>query len=255
MLIVLLLGLFSCKKEKEPVKDVFYEVSFNTASLPYDVTPPKKASVKAGETLVAPEVAHQPSGGYVVVWTKDLKEKTAYDFSSPVEESFTLYAVEVPRSYKVVYLLERGTNDKRNPTVFTWATETFSPYPPIMPFGYRFLKWTFFDDPDGQVDAIQKGTEGDVVLRAVTEAVEYTVVYLDPGDENPNPTTYLFGTELSLDPPLKEGYDFLGYTIADDKKKTAVTALTANFVYENRSTLFYRNGIDIYLKANWEKKQ
>ncbi len=252
LLFVLTFGLFSCKKAK-PAEDVFYTVEFNTLSLPVESTAPAALSVKEGEVVTKPEFSAPATAGYVVVWTKDPLTKVVYDFSSPVTESFVLYAVEIPKNYSIIYLTERGANDSRNPTTYSKATETFSLYEPVMPFGYRFIKWAYFDDPESAVVCVEKGTEGDIVLRAVMKAVTYDVKYVDGGDVNPNPTTYLFGTELSLESPSKEGYRFLGYTITDDRNNTPVTALDPTFVEANRVTLFYENGVTISLKANWEK--
>ena len=253
LLLVLLLGLFSCKDKKKPAEDVFYQVEFSTSGLPYEAAPPEKATVKAGETLSAPVFNANPTAGYVVIWTKDVLNKTPYDFSAAVTESFTLYAVEVPRAYKIVYLIENGRNDSRNPTSFTKATEEIVLYAPILPFGYRFLKWAYFDDPESKVESIAQGTEKDIVLRAVTEPVTYTVRYDDAGDVNPNPTSYVFGETLVLQSPSKADGEFRGYTIKSDPNETPVTALTAEFVLQHKDALFYENGVDIFLQANWEK--
>lgn len=252
LLFVLTFGLFSCKKEK-PAEDVFYTVEFSVTSLPGDYAAPTAVSVKEGDKISAPDFSAEATAGYVVVWTKDPLKKVIYDFSSPVTDSFVLYAVEIPKTYNILYLTELGANDRRNPTKYSKATETFPLYEANLPFGYRFVKWAYFDNPESTVDHIEKGTEGDIVLRAVMKAVTYDIKYVDGGDVNPNPTTYLFGTELSLESPSKEGYRFLGYTITDDRNNTPVTALTSTFVEANRVTLFYENGVTISLKANWEK--
>jgi len=255
LLIVLLFGVFSCKKKNNVAEDVFYQVEFSTSALPFTATPPDGVRVKAGEAISAPVFDVEPTAGYVVVWVKDPQTKETYDFTACVTESFTLYAVEVPRSYKVVYLMERGTNSKANPTVFTKATETIYLQAPNehSHFGYRFVKWAYYDDPDSSVTVIEKGTEGDIVLRAVFSPVTYDVAYENPGDQNPNPTTYEFGTTLTLQTPQREGFDFCGYTIADDTSGTVVTELTAEFVEAHWSALVHKDAHSLYLKANWER--
>ena len=253
--VVLLLGCVSCRKKPQQPEEVFFEVTFITTSLPYEVTPPANATVRKGDAVARPTLDADPTAGYVVIWTTSLTEKTAYDFTSGVEADLTLYATEVPRSYSVIYLIEHGRNVKANPTSFTKATETTYLQKPITDFGYRFIKWAYFDDPDSKVDMIEQGTEGDVVLRAVLEPVEYTIHYVDDGDANPNPETYLFGTTLSLESPLKSGYTFRGYTIAEDIHNTPVTVLTPQFVETNQEAIFHKNGVDIWLQANWEKDE
>ena len=256
LIFVLLLGVASCKRKDPVEEDVFFTVTFVTTALPYEAAPPEKATVKQGESVTAPTLSEEPSAGYVVIWTRDLSQKSEYDFASAVTADITLYAVEVPRTYRITYLLERGTNVKANPTTFTKATETFYLQKPNLEnvFGYKFIKWAYYDDPDSAVEMIEKGTEGDQVLRAVFEPVEYFIRYLE-AEDNPNPTTYVFGTTLSLESPLKEGYTFRGFTIADDPNETPVVALDADFIVAHREQIFYRNGVDIWLQANWEKDE
>ena len=52
LILVVLLGVASCKREKEP-DEVFFQVTFITTALPYEVTPPESATVKKGETVSA----------------------------------------------------------------------------------------------------------------------------------------------------------------------------------------------------------
>lgn len=252
LLLVLLFGLFSCKDRNKPAEDVFYQVEFSTSNLPYEAAPPEKVTVKAGESIAAPEFSVEPTAGYVVIWTRDVLSKTPYDFSAAVSENFILYAVEVPRSYTITYLLEKGTNNAGNPTTFTKATESILLKAPVMPFGYTFVRWAKYDDPDSTVIEIPQGTEMDVILRAVFNPVTYVVTYYNAGDTNPNPTSYEFGTTLELTNPQKGNHRFLGYTIKSDPNKTPVTALTAEFILAHRTALFYENGT-ISLEANWEE--
>ena len=251
--VLLLLGAVACRQKGDSEEEAFYIVSFNTASLPYEATPPAVQSVKQGESVAAPTLDAEPSAGYVVIWTTDVSGKTPYDFSSPVEESFVLYAVEAPRNYTVTYLLERGVNDRSNITSFTMSTATFYLRDPDLTgsFGYKFIKWAYYDDPESTVTCIEQGTEGDIILRAVIEPVDYLITYFGDSTSNPNPAYYSYGTTLSLERPLREGYRFLGYTIMSDPDRTPVTVLTAEFVEEHRSALFYENGT-IGLKENWE---
>lgn len=250
LLFVLTLCFFSCKKEKAPEGDVFYEVTFSTVAFP-TATPPEAARVKMDEAVAAPSFDGVASAGNMVVWTKNTSTNEVYDFSLPVTESFTLYAVEVPRTYTVTYLLEKGVNNSGNPTSFTVETETVALRAPAMPFGYRFVKWAYYDDPESDVTAIEQGTETDIILRAVIRPVAYRITYFEAGDVNPNPTTYEFGTTLTLVAPEKANHRFLGYTIKSDPGKTPVTTLTAEFILAHKEALFYENGT-IGLETNWE---
>ena len=253
LLIVLLFGVCSCKEEEPPAAEegVFFTVTYITSQLPYDVTPPADAKVEKGAKASVPTLDAAPTAGYVVIWTIDVTKKTAYDFSAAVEGDLTLYAVEVPRTYQVIYILDPCKNVKANPTSFTKATETIYLADAYCDFGYKFVKWAYYDDPESEVAAIVTGTEGDVVLRAVVTPADYEITYLEEG-ENPNPKTYRFGDTLSLESPSREGYRFCGYTIGGDADNTPVpTTLTAEFILANQEKLFKLNGT-ICLQANWE---
>ncbi len=253
--ILLLLALCSCgdRGSEDITEEVFFTVTFVTSTLPYDVTPPESTLVKEGESVSRPILDASPTAGYVVIWTKDRETKAAYDFSSAVTESVTLYAVEIPRTYTVTYLIQEGTNHPANITSFTKETETFILKAPSVPFGYRFVKWAYADDPDSVVESIAKGTEHNILLRAVVTPVEYMITYFVPGDTNPNPATYLFGETLTLEAPSRDGYDFIGYTIMGDSANTPVTTITKEFIRAYEDILFRENGT-IGLKANWEAK-
>lgn len=254
LILCLLLGLCACEtQEKSDASRESFEISFRTSDLPYEAEEPASVTVTKGGTVREPELSAEPTAGHIVIWTREEGVPNAYDFSQPVHSSFILYAMEIPKTYTITYLIEVGTNDKRNPATYTKDAETIRLKSVNTPFGYRFFKWSYFDDPDSAVTAIEKGTEGDIVLRAQVFPVEYRVLYADEGEVNGNPTRYTFGTTVSLDQaPTKEGYRFLGFTIYGDPAKTPVTELTPSFVSEHRAALFKANGSDIYLQANWE---
>ena len=253
MILLLLTGLFACKKKKneETTPDVFFEITFSTTLLPYDSTPPESVMVKQGDLVQEPTLQTTPTAGNRVIWTQSSTERAPYDFSAAVENSFVLYAVEVPRIYTITYLLEVGTNSKKNPTTFSAASETITLADPILPLGYLFDKWSYFDDADSRVTEIPKGSEGDVVLRAVWHKREFRILYYEEGEENPNPETYLFDDVLSLESPSMSGYRFAGY-VCHGNRELRVERLTSEFLLAHWDSLL-ENGSDICLLATWEK--
>ena len=255
LILLLLFSLFSCKKKQETdSSEVYYEIEFSTSSLTYAATPPETARVKAGECVAEPSALDEtPTAGYVVIWTKETKNPVAYDFSTPVNASFVLHAVEIPRTYTISYDVPHGTSNGGNPTAFTKATDTIYLKDPDMSFGYQFDHWSDFKDPSVAVTEIPKGTEHDVALRAVVSSRVFEILYFDSVADDPNPKTYTFGEELSLENPLRDGYRFLGYTIYMDQKATPVTKITADFLVDNWNVIKRSNGMSICLKANWEK--
>ena len=260
LILIGLTGLFSCKREQPaPPEEVFLSVSFSTTLLPYAAATPATQSVKAGECAEEPVLAAEPTAGYVVIWTSDPSSRTPYDFSRPVEGDLLLYAAETPRTYHVTYLTERGAVPASARTSFTKETPTFSLKEVQLDadedFGYRFLYWSYFDDPSAVVNEIAQGTEGDVVLRAYIVPVTYDIYYKEAGDVSSLPKKYVYGEQVSLGVPLREGYRFIGWTIYADRQRTPVTTLDAAFVKAHRKALFRGNGSGIGLEANWEVAQ
>ena len=243
----------ACKKKKGNLKDEVYTVSFSTAYLSSSAFAPEGVKVKRGNAVPKPTETYEAKAGCEVVWVRDALNPSAYAFSSPVTESFTLYAVEMPKNYKIIYLLEMGSNPSANPTTYR-RTSDFTLANANAPFGYKFVKWSYYDDPESLVLRIEQGTEGDLVLRGVFAPVQYAVLYFNLEDaENPNESSYLFGEEMTLKNPSRSGYRFLGFTINDQEGGTYVSALTPSFVEENQKALFRTNGSDLALCANWEK--
>ena len=247
--------LFSCKKKKVDLKDEVYTVSFSTAYLSSSAFAPDPVKVKRGETIGKPDVTYDAKAGFEVVWSPDGLNPYAYDFSSPVTESFTLYAVEVPKKYAIKYLLQMGRNAAENPSSYDKTTE-FMLAKAIAPFGWKFVKWSYFDDPESNVTRIEKGTEGTLVLRAVFEPVRYEVLYIGlEGAENPNPEVYVFGEELPLQDLSRSDARFLGFSVGGAADGEYVRALTPSFVEEHQKELFKVNGSSIALFANWEERE
>ena len=259
LILLLLFSLCACK-ESEPVsEESFFEVSYSTELLPYEAAAPAAERVKKGEKATAPTLEATPSAGKAVVWTLDATDPVAFDFSAPVEGDLLLYAVEVFRTYKITYLVEHGS--AKAPDYYTKDTETFSLTRANADFGYKFYKWSYFDDRDSAVAEIEKGTEGDIVLRADIRPNTYVIQYEDDGESNPNPSEYVFGTTLSLRVPQKAGYRFKYFTLNGDPTEPVVTELTAEFILQHKAAIFYdktaveKNGSDIYLLAIWEKEE
>ncbi|MBQ7712672.1 MAG: InlB B-repeat-containing protein [Clostridia bacterium] len=258
LILLALFGLFACKKDPEEIPpETTYTVSFDTSLLPYAAATPEAQTVRAGECAVMPTVSAEHTAGYVLIWTTDPAGRVPYDFSRAVTGDLLLYATEVPRTYRVTYLTERGTVPASAVTSFTMETPTFE-LPTVRltgedDFGYQFLYWSYFDDPDSVVYEIEQGTEGDVILFAVIEPVTYEIYYHEAGDVSSLPKQYVFGDTLSLVSPSGEG--FLGWTIYGDRDRTPVTELTPAFVREHESALFHGSGNGIGLLANWRESE
>ena len=242
----------ACGEDPEPVTHV---VRFDVSRLSYETSLPEAAEVSDGETVSAPNLTDGAPTGYETIWTTDPQTGTPYDFSQAIKADLTLYAIETPKTYEIQYLIEpgRGENSAYNTTSYTMADEITVRDPISIPFGYHFVKWCYFDDLESDVTKIERGTQGKIVLRAIIKPNEWTVIYSDlNGAANPNPTKYVYGTELILEAPTLNGYIFTGFT-AHKVSSLEVTGLTGEFVTEHRQELFNSNYI--YLRANWEAKE
>lgn len=257
-LIIALIGALSaCKKGEEPsAEEELFEISFSTSALPYAANTPAKQIVKAGERVIEPHLEEEATAGYEVIWTRSEIEPVPYDFSAPVTESFTLRAVEILRTYSVIYLLNGGENVKKNPASYSKTSESILLYSlpeENCPDGYTFTKWSYDRDPDSIVTEIAAGSEGDIVLRAVYKANDYTIQYHNlQGAENTNVTRYVYGEEILLTGLVREGYLFKGWRYSSSGEIVPNGKLTTAFVHEYiyERSLSRTGCIDLY--AVWE---
>lgn len=259
LIFALLFSLSACKKEENgSASEELFEVTFFTSFLPTAAASPESQLVKKGGRVSEPTLNYEPTAGFRVIWTRDAREGVPYDFSEAVTGAFTLYAIEVPRTYSIVYLLDGGVGVKANPTSYDKGSGTIllSALPDEnCPEGYHFLKWSYFDDPDSTVEEIPQGSEGDIVLRAVYAVNRYEIQYHDVyGAVNPNAEThpiFAYGEEITLEEPTKEGSRFVGWRCAPNGEflpnDTLTTAFVRECIYEKRIW----TGI-IHLYAVWE---
>ena len=122
--------------------------------------------------------------------------------------------------YTITYNLDGGTEpEPANPTSYTIETGIIELVAPSKE-GYRFIGWTGTDIEDIEKNVtIQEGSTGDREYTAnwkSEDSIEvYTIEYdLDGGEEvTANPTSYTeFDEDIILKAPIKEGYDFIGWT-------------------------------------------
>ena len=136
---------------------------------------------------------------------------SAYDFTTPVKSSFTLYAVYELANYPITYNLYAGTAN--NPTSYTVETEDITLVNPERK-GYEFIGWTGSNgDTPEMVVTIPKGSSGPKEFVAHYNIINYTIDYdLDEGNVY-NPATYNVATPtFKLKKPTKAGHTFIGWT-------------------------------------------
>ena len=167
---------------------------------------------KAGENLALPEPPVR-KGYDLTGWNPALPEKypekdTKYTAVWGTEGDYTITYVNV----------DGATNE--NPESYNVETETITLKDPVKT-GYTFEGWYRTEDFTGEaVTEIVQGTTGNITLYAKWEPVSYTITYeLDGGtnaSENP---------AITLKDPVKTGYTFAGWYMAEDFTGNAVTEI------------------------------
>jgi len=117
--------------------------------------------------------------------------------------------------YTIRYDLSGGSVED-NPDRYTVQSETFRLNQPTRA-GYVFTGWTGEDlySPSLRVE-IEKGSTGDRAYTATWTCQVYTITYNLAGGMAENPDSYTVESEaLTLNPPVRKGYTFLGWTGTD----------------------------------------
>jgi|GEM_PF-5940721 len=127
-----------------------------------------------------------------------------------------LKAKWTPIDYTITYDLEGGTNDSANPTGYVIETDTIALKPATRP-GYIFAGWYA---GESKVEKIEKGSIGNVELKAKWTPIDYTITYdLEGGtNDTANPTGYVIETDtIILQPATKPGYIFAGWYVGEKR--------------------------------------
>ncbi len=134
-----------------------------------------------------------------------IDETTIYTISSDK----IIYAIWTDTEFTVTYNLNGGDAD--NPTNLT-IDDTYTLVNPTKD-GYEFIGWTGSNGDIPQTEVtIDKNLHGDLVFTANYEAIEYEITYDLGGGDADNPETYTIEDEIILNPPVKDGATFVGWT-------------------------------------------
>ena len=149
---------------------------------------------------------------------------TSNPFDSHIAKDVYFSAQYSLATYSITYVLNGGTNDSRNPTTYKLTTETFSLYSAKRE-GYDFLGWYIGDVT--QVEKINKGSYGDLVLYARWSPTRYTLTLYNGYDDGFRTLSFTIEEEVILEDISREGYQFLGWF---DNKNTKVTKIEVGTV-------------------------
>lgn len=155
----------------------------------------------------------------------------------------TLYAQWEPRQYKIVYKLNGGKNNKKNPATYTKYTGAITLKKPTRT-GYTFKGWYSNKKCTKKVTGIKKGATGTKTFYAKWQKKKYKINYQLNGGTNSskNPTSYTVTSKtVKLKAPKKNGYVFKGW-YTDKKCKKKITKIKKGSVG------------NLTLYAKWKKK-
>ena len=128
------------------------------------------------------------------------------------------FICEIDNAYTITYDANDGTSAPATQTKAVGQSITLSEEIPTRP-GYTFLGWS--SSSSATTITYHPGdtyaTEADLTLYAVWESKTYTITYYD-GSGTPIEITVEGGGEITLpiDTPLREGYDFFGWSTSPD---------------------------------------
>jgi len=204
---------------KNPGETVYYEVYFNANDATGGEAPSSERAV-SGNSIILPDQAGMVRVGYDFAgWnTNGSGTGTGYAAGYPytVTGTVTLFAKWTPKTYKITYDLDGGTETSPNPTSYTIETPTFKLNDPTRS-GYKFAGWVGSTNQTAQTPlSVVQGSTGDknYVANWIPDSVYLITYNLNDGTVTPaNPTSYTKETSsFTLNNPSKEGYTFSGWT-------------------------------------------
>jgi len=140
----------------------------------------------------------------------------------------TLFARWTPVTYTITYNNLNGATNG-NPASYTIETSTITLLAPGTRTGYTFVGWFDASVDGNEIESIDLGSMGQVVLYARWTPITYTVTYNNlNGASNTNPSTYTIESDqiTLVNPGLRTGYTFDGWFL-NSGLTTPATGITA----------------------------
>lgn len=122
------------------------------------------------------------TGDYVYTWYADAEKNTAFDFDAAVTADTVIYVDVKNREYTIEYVLDGGTQNEQNITVYTKETGTIYFSDPVKE-GYVFDGWYLNDEQ--KVTFIDSSKAENITLYARWTKAEESPKE-DPPQEEPN---------------------------------------------------------------------
>ncbi|MBO7130968.1 MAG: InlB B-repeat-containing protein, partial [Fibrobacterales bacterium] len=196
-------------------------------------------SAQEGSAIAAPAAPADPGydfGG----WYLEQACANAYDFASPVNSNFTLYAKWTAHRYSVTYNLNGGTNSAANPSSYTMDTAAFALAAPTRE-GHVFAGWYADGEYTDVVAELPPMKPGNIALYARWHVNEYPVVYRSGRQGNGQITDAWkrWGEPLALSSDVftRPGYVQDGWSTVENDT-AAVYALGASYTADSALALY-----------------
>ena len=145
--------------------------------------------------------------------------------------------------YYISYDTDGGILNESDLIKYTIETNTFT-LPVPSKEGYSFVGW--FDRSNKQVYNVEKGSYGNVFLKAKYELKTYNIEYNLNGGEFHSNVSYSFNIESNnvyIENPTRDGYTFIGWKVNNNNE------LLINY------KILSGTSEDIHLNANWQANE
>lgn len=213
-----------------------YNISYNVLDGATNTNP---NTYTYGTTTVlsdAEKIGYEFLGWY----TDDVYSNQITEIGSDEIDDKVLFGKFEPKVYSMIYELNGGVNNDRNPSTYTTDAEVRL-YNPTRD-GYDFGGWYYDSSFNNLVSSSFIAPPENTTVYARWTTKTYTITYVNAVVENTNPTTYTYGTSTALTNLSRTGYTFGGwYTDETYSEKVTYISITTTG--------------DIVLYAKWKAIQ
>ena len=186
--------------------------------------------IAVGQTISSNELPIIPNAslGYYFAYWSDNKDGDLYDWTTIVNDTFTLYTVYKPITYTIKY----NTHSGNTISDLTYVYDTELSLSNDSKVGYKFINWVYNDEvvtkeviARNAIINSSDSSKGTITIDATYEAYEITIIFASGiGEGSANNITISYSNlekeDYSIELPtnfVKLGYTFNGFNYDIDK--------------------------------------
>lgn len=214
-----------------------YNISYN---LPTDATHTNPSTYTYGTTTVlsdAKKTGYEFLGWYI----DETYANQITEIGNDEIDDKALYGKFEPKVYNMIYNLNGGENNSKNPSTYTTDAEVRL-YNPTKD-GYDFSGWYYDSSFNNPVSNPFIAPPNNTTVYAKWTAKTYNISYVNAVVENTNPTTYTYGTSVVLKSLNRTGYTFDGWYLDEEysEKITSISSTTYGdlILYAKWKVIYY----------------